>query len=404
MITRTPENPLANIDPTGRLTAEVFGHKLSSPLILGSGTLVEKYEEVAPFLQAGTGAVIPRTTRKVMERTKHPSPHLYQEGRRGQELMLNAEWTGAAIDYWRPYLERLAQTGRVIMSVSGRDIPGCTEVCKELDRFSFPLLEINVSCAHSNSVHGYITRNGQHIQTLIKSLKDAGVTTPIAIKLGHSDLIVELSNIAKEAGADAIVAINSLGPVLDFEIGPGGVPERILGIAGSKGGLTGSPLFHIALTDVAEIQKQVKIPVIACGGVSTAEQVLKMVMVGATAVEIYTAAHVKGIYAPAVFTQLNQKLIELLNDKGIPSLDTVRGSALSLLEEPTNLTPLVPELTEANCTGCDKCIPICLPQAISTIPSPNKAGHVIEINSDVCVGCGHCVPTCPTNALHLPRS
>lgn len=381
------------------LITNFFGKTIPSPLILGSGTLVQEAHQLQPFIDAGAGAVVPRTTRKVMIRDRHPSPHLYQSGRRGSEMMLNAEWTGADINYWRPYLEELSKTGQVIMSVSGRDIPGCVEVCKELDKHGFLMLEINVSCAHSNSVHGFITRNSDHISTLVKSLKDAGISTPIAIKLGHSDFVVQLSNIAKEAGADAIVALNTLGPLLDFEIGQNGRPIPVLGIDGGKGGMSGAPLFHIALTDVAEISSQVQIPVVACGGVCTAEHALKMIMAGAMAVQIYTAAHVLGNKAPQVFTRLNQQLIALLEEKGISSLDSVRGNAWTIANQQTNLKPKVPEVRETNCTGCDKCINICLPQSIFPVDAENKAGHVVGINQETCVGCGHCVQICPTDAL-----
>lgn len=393
---------LKESDPNSRLTVEIFGRTLPSPLILGSGTLVEKFEEIEPYLKAGAGAVVPRSTRKFMLRTVHPSPHLYQSGRKGNEMMLNAEWTGAAIDYWNPYLEQMSQTQQVIMSISGRDIGGCVDVCRTLDRYNFPWLEVNVSCAHSNDAHGFITRNGEHIRDLISSIKDAGVSTPLTLKLGHSDLIVPLANIAKEAGVDGIVALNTFGPLLDFTIDNDGNPQSVLGIGGAKGGMSGAPLFNIALTDVAEIVRQIGIPVIGCGGVRTAEDVVKMMMAGASAVQVYTAAHVRGINGPSVFTDLNSKLIKLMSKKNIDQLAEVQGRALSLLSQSTNLEPLIPVVLEQNCTGCKICGPVCLPQAISFHDYDGNKGNLIAIVDDQsCVGCGHCVNVCPTNALEI---
>ena len=57
------------------------------------------------------------------------------------------------------------------MSVSGRDIEGCANVCKIIDQYKFPYIELNVSCAHSNNVHGFITRNDSHIKTLVSTIK-----------------------------------------------------------------------------------------------------------------------------------------------------------------------------------------------------------------------------------------
>lgn len=387
-----------NTEPT--LQTQMFGHAFPSPLILGSGTLVEKYHEIQPYIDAGAGAIVPRSTRKVMERKVHPSPHLYESGKRGHEMMLNAEWTGADIDYWREFLAPMQQSGRVIMSVSGRDVNGCVDVCREIDQHRFSMIEVNISCAHSNSVHGMITRNSEHIRAVVGSLKDAGIVTPVVLKLGHSDFIVELSQVAKEAGADGIVAVNTFGPLLDFDVSTG-QPKPVLGIAGARGGMSGAPLFNIALTDVAMISKEVGLPVIGCGGVRTAEDAIKMVMAGALGVQVYSAAHVLGIHGPKVFTTINNGILKYLKEHNLQSLDQIRGSALRLLEQPTNLKPIVPELVAEDCTGCDKCIDVCLPGAISPIEWDNKAKHVIAISTSQCVGCGHCVHECPTDALRI---
>ena len=57
------------------------------------------------------------------------------------------------------------------MSVSGRNIDGCLKVCKIIDDYDFPFIEINISCAHSSEAHGFITRNSKHISLLVKTLK-----------------------------------------------------------------------------------------------------------------------------------------------------------------------------------------------------------------------------------------
>lgn len=122
---------------------------------------------------------------------------------------------------------------------------------------------------------------------------------------------------------------------------------------------------------------------------------------GATAVQVYTVAHVKGVNAPQVITELNDRLIRYMDNKGINQIAEVQGRALPLLDQKTNLEPLVPEVLTVNCTGCDLCIPVCLPQSISPIQFNNRNAHIVEIDADSCVGCGHCVTVCPTNALEI---
>lgn len=381
---------------TNPLEIQLLNSKLSSPLILGSGTLVEKVEDIYPFLKTTIGAIVPRTTRIEMIRKIHPSPHLYQFGNSGSEMMLNAEWTGAAIGYWIPYLEKMSNTNKIIMSISGRDIEGCVKVCKTLDKYNFPMLEINLSCAHSNNVHGFITRNSEHIESIVRRLKDR-IKTPIGIKLGHSDFIVELAGVAKKAGADAIVAVNTFGPIFDFKIDDDLKIRPVVGIQNAKGGLSGGLLFNIALTDIADISNQVKIPVIGCGGVSNAEQVIKMIMSGASAVQIYTASHIRGINSPSIFNEINEDLLSFLKKHKLYNISEIKDKALFLLNQKTNLEVIYPKINDKKCFGCGSCMRICLKKAIGIQEKSGK--KIATLNKKKCDGCGHCISICPNKAM-----
>lgn len=391
--------PVSKVD----MKCRVLGKEFSNPIFLGSGSLDETIEKVHKFLATNVGAVVPRTTRfeYAPGRNKHPSPHL--DIQQKSKAMRNAEWTGYPIDYWRPFLEEVSRERRIIMSVSGRDTKGCAQVCKELDAYEFPFLEINISCAHSNETNGFITRNGDHIKSVIREIKDTGVKTPIAIKLGHSDYIVKLAQIAEEAGADGIVAINTYGPVLDFDISSG-TPELTLGIAGGKGGLSGKPIFQIALTDVADISRHLKIPVIASGGVSTSEDVIKMIMAGACAVQVYTAAHLRGDQAPKYLNKLVSDVEAWLACHGYMNVNNVRGLVLPKLAQDNQMTPMIPQLSKELCIGCSLCEIICnepdsIQMTASDMSDTNKPGLLPVIHDNVCIGCGACVTVCPTDAL-----
>lgn len=374
------------------LSIRILGSRFSNPVMLASGTLAESESKTQAFLRSQIGAVVPRTTREQYApgRDHHPSPHLDIDEKNG--VMRNAEWTGAPITYWKPFLSSLSKTQRVIMAVSGRDIAGCVRVCKELDSFHFPFLEINVSCAHSNKAHGFITRNEKHIKALVKALKKQ-VKTPIALKLGHSDFIVPLAKAAEEAGVDAIVAINTYGPVIDFEINKG-VPQYSLGIAGGSGGLSGKPLFHIALTDVFELAQHLSIPIIACGGISTPEDVIKMIMAGASAVQVYSAAHLQGKKAPAYFDALVDGLGIWMKKHQYKKIADIKGLAIKLKPKQHQMEILTPRLLKKKCAGCRKCMNICLEDAITFV------GKKPKFCSKTCIGCGACVSICPQKALH----
>lgn len=372
-----------------RLEANFLNTKFINPIVVASGSLTETPEQVENFLNVGAGAVVPRSTRLHMIRKKHPSPHLYQTGK----SMINSEWTGEDIEHWKPYLEKFSnEFPRVIMSISGRDINGCIEVCKILDTYKFPVFEINISCAASSGVHGQITRNIEVVKNTCKSIKDAGIKTPISIKLGHSDGIVEISAAAKEAGADAITAINTFGPVFDFDIDGSGNPKRIVGIENSKGGLSGSSIFHIALTDIAEISRQVKIPVMASGGVMEPKDAVKMIMAGASLVQLYTALHIQGANAEKILQQFNKGLAEYLDKHSISNIEDIKGKALPLLDMQTELEVKIPSIDGNRCCACKQCANVCIRKAIVI----DKTAKIIK---ERCAGCGHCISVCKFKAL-----
>lgn len=373
------------------LSCEILKNKFSNPIWLGSGSLADSDEKIRKFLLSEAGAIVPRTTRLnyAPGRQKHPSYHLDVNTR--EKWIRNCEWTGNVIEYWMPYLEKLSKTNRIIMSVSGRNIAECLETCKILDKFNFPFLEINVSCSHSNEAHGFINRNKKHIQNLVSVLKKE-IRTSIALKLGHSDFIVELAKSAEDAGVDAIVAINTFGPVLDFDIS-NGRPELTLGIKNGKGGLSGRAIFHIALTDVAELSQALKIPIIACGGVTQAEDAIKMIMAGASAVQIYSAAHLEGKNAPKFFNKFIDDFKKWMDVHGYDDVKQLKGILLPKLLRPDQMNAIIPIWSDKSCTKCGKCINICLEDAI------DFTENEVNINSSKCIGCGACVSICPTKSL-----
>jgi dihydroorotate dehydrogenase subfamily 1 len=379
------------------LSTSLTNHVYKNPIFLGSGSIDDSFEKVNWLLNSEVGAVIPRTTRLHITpgRERHPSPHL--DINLKTQSMRNAEWTGNTIDYWREYLPELATTERVIMSVSGRHIDDCVTVCKELDQHQFPLLEINISCPQSNEASGFIMKSSDHIRRVVTSIKEAGVVTPISLKLGHSDFIVHLAQVAEAAGVDAITAINTVGPVLDFDITKG-EPRLTLGISGGKGGLSGKTIFPIALTDVAELSKYLHIPVIGCGGVSTAEDVIKMIMAGASAVEIYTAAHLHGNKAPQFIDSLIRNVQHWLVEHHHPSTQSIRGAVLPLFNSPHQMEPRIPKIKDGSCIDCGKCENICLEEGAIRVTDDGYKKLVV-IEPSLCIGCGACVTICPREAL-----
>ena len=172
----------------------------------------------------------------------------------------------------------------VMANVSGFSVEDYAYTCEKLDKEEqVGWLEVNVSCPN---VHG----GGMSFGTspaaaaeVTKAVK-AVTTKPVIIKLSPNVTdIVSIAKACEDAGADGISLINTmLGMRIDLN-------RRRPVIANTMGGFSGSAIFPVAVRMVYQVANAVKIPVVGMGGVSSAEDMIEMMMAGATAVEVGAA-------------------------------------------------------------------------------------------------------------------
>lgn len=365
------------------LRTELCGVRLRSPLLLGSGGLGESAESVRPF-QEPAGAVVLRTVRSRVapERAQFPVPHLALDRRRS--WLLNCEWGNLRpLRYWLDGgLDAVQRRGPVIVSVSGRDAADCVETVVALESAGARIVELNFSCSHSGQAYGRILDDPRHVAGVVGRVKDVA-TAPIVAKLGWSAVLEEVAQAAHRAGADAIAVTNTIGPGLDIDTR---TARPRLGIAGGYGGVSGRAIFPIALDCVRRVVESVEIPVVGVGGISTAEDVLKMLMVGARCVQIYTAALLGG---PGVFAEVERGLRAALAARPASSVSEVTGLASPYLRRPSDTTLRTPHLDLDRCQPCGRCSRACPVDAITTV-----AGYP-SVDAATCTGCGLCVDACP---------
>ena len=173
---------------------------------------------------------------------------------------------------------------KVIANVSGFSVEDYAYTCELLDKEEqVGILEVNVSCPN---VHG----GGMSFGTdpacaaeVTRAVK-AVTTKPVVIKLSPNVTdIVAIAKACEEAGADGICLINTLlGMRIDTK-------RRAPVIANKMGGFSGDAVFPVAVRMVYQVSKACGIPVMGCGGVSTAADVIEMMMAGATAVQVGAA-------------------------------------------------------------------------------------------------------------------
>ena len=217
-------------------------------------------------------------------------------------------------------LPRLAGVFRkpVMANVSGFSLEEYVEVCTLLDaQPQVGWLEVNISCPN---VHGGGMSFGTDpaAAAAVTAAVKRAVKKPVIVKLSPN--VTDIAAIARAcegAGADALSLINTvMGMRLDLR-------RRAPLLANGTGGMSGPGIFPLALRMVWQVYEAVRIPIVGCGGVSTAEDVLEMMLAGAAAVEVGAA----NLVEPFACKRIIEDLPAAMARYGIENLTDITGGA-----------------------------------------------------------------------------
>lgn len=264
----------------GRLSVDLCGIRLDNPVIPASGTFGYGYEfaDLYDINCLGTFS-FKGTTRD--PRFGNPAPRIAE----ASSGMLNA------VGLQNPGVEkviteelpRLAEVFHkpVMANISGFSVEDYVYTCEKLDKEpQVGWLEVNISCPN---VHGGGMSFGTSPEAAAEVTAAVKKVTakPVLVKLSPNVTdIVSIAKACEDAGADGISLINTLlGMRIDLK-------SRRPVLAREMGGFSGPAVFPVALRCVYQICRAVKIPVVGCGGIATARDVLEMMMAGATAVQV----------------------------------------------------------------------------------------------------------------------
>lgn len=205
---------------------------------------------------------------------------------------------------------------KVIANISGFSVEDYAYTCALLDKEDqVGILEVNVSCPN---VHGGGMSFGTQPECAAEVTRavKAVTTKPVIIKLSPNVTdIVAIAKACEEAGADGICLINTLlGMRIDLK-------RRQPVIANKMGGFSGNAVFPVAVRMVYQVSKACNIPVMGCGGVSSAKDVIEMMMAGATAVQVGAANLVDPYVCKTIIEDLPRECEKL----GINKLSDIIG-------------------------------------------------------------------------------
>ena len=266
-----------------RLNVDLCGITLDNPVIPASGTFGYGYEFAELYDINCLGTFSFKGTTKDA-RFGNPTPRI-AECTAGMINAVGLQNPGveAVIQRELPKLKECFHKP-VMANVSGFSIEDYAYTCEKLDaQEQVGWLEVNVSCPNVHGGGMSFGTSPEAAAAVTKAVKKV-TTKPVIIKLSPNVTdIVSIAKACEDAGADGISLINTmLGMRIDLN-------RRRPVIANTMGGFSGSAIFPVAVRMVYQVANAVKVPVIGMGGVSCAEDVLEMMMAGATAVEVGAA-------------------------------------------------------------------------------------------------------------------
>ena len=299
------------------LKVNLSGIELDNPIIPASGTYGFGYEfaELYDINMLGTFS-FKGTTKEA--RFGNPTPRI-AECTAGMINAVGLQNPGVekVISEELPKLKKCFGK-KVMANISGFSVEEYAYTCEKLDKEDqVGWLEVNVSCPNVHNGGMSFGTSPEAVSEVVKAVKKV-TTKPVYMKLSPNVTnIAEIAKACEDAGADGISMINTLlGMRIDLK-------TKKPVIANKMGGFSGSAIFPVAVRMVYQVYEAVKIPIIGMGGISTAEDVIEMMLAGATAVQVGAA----NLVNPFACKTIIEDLPRVMEKYGIKKLSDITGGA-----------------------------------------------------------------------------
>ncbi len=297
------------------LSTNLSGIELSNPIIPASGTFGYGYEFAEIYDINVLGSLSFKGTTKE-PRFGNPTPRI-AESPSGiiNSVGLQNPGIEKVISDELPKLRKCFKKP-IIANISGFSKEEYQYCCEKInDEEQVEIIEVNISCPNVHNGGMSFGTSAKAAEEITRAVK-AVTTKPIYMKLSPNVTdITEIAKACEAGGADGISLINTLmGMRIDLK-------KKKPTIANVMGGFSGSAIFPVALKMVYQVYDTVSIPIIGIGGVSSCEDVLEMMLAGASAVEVGAA----NLINPYICKDIVEKLPEVMEKYNIESLKDIIG-------------------------------------------------------------------------------
>ena len=300
------------------LQTEICGLVLDNPIIAASGTFGfgQEYKDFYDINILGSISIKGTT---LEPRFGNATPRI-AECKAGMLNAVGLQNPGveAVVGHELPELAKIYRKP-VVANVCGFAVDEYVEVARIMSRAAnVGLIELNISCPnvkHGGMSFGTDAGCAAEVTSAVKAV----CSKPVIVKLSPNVTdIVAIAQACQEAGADGLCLINTLlGMRLDLQ-------KRRPILANITGGFSGDAVFPVALRMVYQVAKVCRIPIVGCGGISTARDVVEMMMAGASAVEVGTA----NLINPYACRDIIEELPDVMQRLKIDNLTDIIGVAL----------------------------------------------------------------------------
>lgn len=301
------------------LATEYLGVKFDNPLILPSGIFSEE-KQYKLVMENGASAITWKSL-TVLPREGNPLPRVwkYDNGFINSVGLRNPGIDKGLADIQK--YRKINPKDIVFISLFATKITDFKDLVGKAVSINPQFIELNLSCPNVDTEFGKpLGMDKGAAGEIVKEVKKISGNIPVLAKLSPNvSNIAEIAKSCEGAGADGIVAINTVGPGMIIDINK---KRPVLGAL--KGGVSGPGILPVTVRCVYEIYKSVKIPIIGMGGVTKWQDVLALMMAGATLIGVGSAAYVKGM---KIYKELAEGLTGYLVKNGIKEIKELVGAA-----------------------------------------------------------------------------
>ena len=391
------------IYPARDLSYEFLGIHFENPFILAAAPSTDDLEMVRRAFRMGWAGAILKTTSVEGTRVNLCYPMMSTFDHEGKKLFgmgnidLISEHHIDKVEYNVRTLKKEFPEKMVAASIMAGRKEDWQSLVQRLEKAGADLIECSFSCPQGNIGEDpgkMLAQSLSATELTARWVKEAASRIPVSIKITpHVTDIVEVAKAVKRSGCDALTASNSIQALMGIDI-HSFAPHPSLGGKSTYSGMTGPAIKPITLRTIAEIARNVDIPILGTGGASTWSDAVEFMAVGAGVVEFCTVVMHHGF---RVIDDLRSGMSHYLNEMNFSSPSEIVGKALPniVMHDDLPRQNIRSHINEKLCIGCDVCYVACRDGGHEAIDQ--RTNRVPHVDWDRCVGCGLCQYVCPVD-------